>query len=201
VATGDPWAPDPACYLTDDEITPLPIADFGLRIAARAALPQSTIRNPQSEITPFDRRILEALQYDFPQDARPYEVLAQRLGIDAELLWHRVEALLDRGVIRRLGASFDSRKLGFRSTLAAVRVGPEQVDRAAEIIGRYPEVTHSYLRDHEFNIWFTIIATNEQGIETILQEIRAALSLDTSDVLNLPMKQAFKLDARFKAQP
>ena len=112
-----------------------------------------------------------------------------------------MEALLDRGVIRRLGASFDSRKLGFRSTLAAVRVGPEQVDRAAEIIGRYPEVTHSYLRDHEFNIWFAIIATNEQGIETILQEIRTALSLDTSDVLNLPTKQVFKLDARFKAPP
>jgi DNA-binding Lrp family transcriptional regulator len=149
----------------------------------------------------LDRRILEALQQDFPLCSRPYEVLAQRLGIEAELLWRRVEALLDRGVIRRLGASFDSRKLGFRSTLAAVRVGPEQVDRAAEIIGRYPEVTHSYLRDHEFNIWFAIIATNEQGIETILQEIRAALSLDTSDVLNLPMKHAFKLDARFKAQP
>jgi DNA-binding Lrp family transcriptional regulator len=149
----------------------------------------------------LDRRILEALQQDFPLCVRPYEVLAQRLGIDTELLWRRVEALLNGGVIRRLGASFDSHKLGFRSTLAAVRVGPELVDRAAQTIGRYPEVTHSYLRDHEFNIWFTIITSDERRIETILHEIRTELSLDPSDVLNLPMKRVFKLDARFKVQP
>lgn len=149
----------------------------------------------------LDRRILDELQQDFPLEARPYEVLAARLGIEAELLWRRVETLLDRGVIRRLGASLDSRRLGFRSALAAVRVAPALVDRAAQTIGRYPEVTHSYLRDHEFNLWFTIIAVEEQRIETILREIRTELSLDPSDVLNLPRKQTFKLDARFKAQP
>ena len=149
----------------------------------------------------LDRRILDALQQDFPLEARPFEVLAARLGIETELLWRRVEVLLDRGVIRRLGASFDSRKLGFRSTLAAVRVGPALVDRAAQTIGRYPEVTHSYLRDHEFNLWFTVIAADEQRIETILREIRTELSLDASDVLNLPRKRTFKLDARFKVRP
>ena len=148
----------------------------------------------------LDRKILEALQYDFPLSERPFDILAERLGLDADLLWQRVEHMLERGVIRRLGASFDSRKLGRCSTLAAVRVGPEVVDRAAEIIGRYPEVTHSYLRDHEFNIWFTIIAADGERIETILREIRTALSLGASDVLNLPMKQMFKLDARFNTR-
>jgi DNA-binding Lrp family transcriptional regulator len=149
----------------------------------------------------LDRRILEALQHEFPLHERPFEVLAQRLGIDAERLWQRVEALFARGVIRRLGASFDSRKLGFCSTLAAVRVGPELVDRAAQIIGCHPEVTHSYLRDHAFNVWFTIIAPDEARIAAILHEIRTELSLDAADVLNLPMKRLFKLDARFQAQP
>ena len=162
----------------------------------------------------LDRRILEALQQDFPLQARPFEVLAQRLGCEADLLWRRVETMLKAGVIRRLGASFDSRKLGFSSTLAAVRVGSELVDRAAQVIGRYPEVTHSYLRDHEFasqppqdaagvpfNLWFTIIAGDQQRIETILREIRTELSLDAADVLNLPRKRTFKLDARFTAQP
>ena len=88
-----------------------------------------------------------------------------------------------------------------RANLAAVRVGSELTDRAAEVIGRYPEATHSYLRDHEFNIWFTIIAPEGQRIEAILREIREELSLDASDMLNLPMKRMFKLDARFKAQP
>lgn len=149
----------------------------------------------------LDRRILDALQHDFPLRERPFDILAQRLGLNPDLLWSRVEAMRKSGVIRRLGASLDSRKLGYCSTLAAVRVQPDLVDRAAETIGRHPEVTHSYLRDHEFNIWFTIIAPNKAKIDTILREIREEFSLEPSDVLNLPMKRLFKLDARFRAQP
>lgn len=149
----------------------------------------------------MNHRILDALQYDFPLSERPYDVLASRLGLDADLVWRRVELMLEEGIIRRLGASIDSRKLGFCSTLAAVRVAPDDVDRAAEVIGRYREVTHSYLRDHEFNIWFTVIAVDIARIEAILDEIRRDLSLNESDVLNLPMKRMFKLDARFSARP
>ncbi len=149
----------------------------------------------------LDRRILDALQYDFPLSERPFDVLAERLGLDADLLWQRVERMIEQGVIRRLGASIDSRKLGFCSTLAAVRVRPENVERAAEVIGRHCEVTHSYLRDHEFNIWFTIIAADNGKITAILDEVRGDLSLDPSDILNLPMKRMFKLDARFSARP
>ena len=148
----------------------------------------------------LDCRILDALQHDFPLSERPFDILAQRLGVEPDLLWRRVEAMRRSGVIRRLGASLDSGRLGFRSTLAAVRVPPEVVDLAAEAIGRHPEVTHSYLRDHEFNIWFTIIAPDEGKIDAILREIREELSLEPSDVLNLPMKRLFKLDARFHAQ-
>ncbi len=148
----------------------------------------------------LDRRILDAMQHDFPLSERPFNVLAQRLGIDPDLLWRRVEVMRENGVIRRLGASLDSRKLGFRSTLAAVRVRPDFVDRAAEVIGRHPEVTHSYVRDHEFNIWFTVIAPDEERIDTILCTIREELRLESSDVLNLPVKRLFKLDARFHAQ-
>jgi radical SAM protein with 4Fe4S-binding SPASM domain len=191
VSCDDPWAPDPACYLTDEEITELRIADCGLRIEPPAS---------QTAITARDCRILDALQFDFPLCERPFDVLAERLGLDVSLLWQRVEHMLDQGVIRRLGASFDSQKLGFSSTLAAVRVERGTVDRAAEIISRYPEVTHSYLRDHEFNIWFTIIAADRGRIETILGEIRAELSLRPSDVLDLPKKRTFKLDARFNAR-
>lgn len=149
----------------------------------------------------LDRRILDVLQHDFPLSERPFDIVAQRLGVDPDLLWRRVEAMRKSGVIRRLGASLDSRKLGFRSTLAAVRVRPDLVDRAAQAIGRHPEVTHSYLRDHEFNIWFTIIAPDDEKVDAILRAIREGLSLEPSDVLNLPMKQLFKLDARFHVQP
>ena len=148
----------------------------------------------------LDQKIIKALQYDFPLQERPYDVLASQLGVEADVLCRRVARLLDEGVIRRLGASFDSRKLGFCSTLAAVSVDAGSVDRAAEVIGGYPEVTHSYLRDHRFNIWFTVIARDVRRMEAILEEIRVRLSLESSETLNLPMKQVFKLDARFAAR-
>ena len=146
----------------------------------------------------IDSQILQELQYDFPLSERPYEVIAGRLKISKEEIWNRIQTMLDKGLIRRMGASFDSNKLGFRSTLAAVSVAPELVNRAAEIIGRFYEVTHSYLRNDVFNIWFTLIAINDNRIENILEQIRKSLSLERSKVLNLPMKRLFKLDARFR---
>jgi len=146
----------------------------------------------------IDSQILQELQDNFPLRERPYDIVADRLQISKEELWDRIQMMLDEGVIRRMGASFDSNKLGFRSTLAAVSVAPELVDYAAEIIGRFYEVTHSYLRNDVFNIWFTLIAIDDNRIENILEQIRKSLSLEQSKVLNLPMKRLFKLDARFR---
>ncbi len=145
----------------------------------------------------IDSRILRELQHNFPLSERPYEGVAERLQMSSEELWTHVTRMLDDGVIRRMGASFDSNKLGFRSTLAAVSVEPELVDRAAKVIGQFPEVTHNYLRNDAFNIWFTLIAVDEKRIEDVLEDIRTTLSIEKSAVLNLPVKQLFKLDARF----
>lgn len=146
----------------------------------------------------LDSRILQELQYDFPIRERPYRAIADKLHISQGELWQRMQRMLEKGVIRRMGASFASNKLGFRSTLAAVSVGPELIDRASETIGKFVEVTHSYLRNNAFNIWFTIIAIDEKRIEEILEQIRICLSLDKSKILNLPVKRLFKLDARFE---
>ena len=147
----------------------------------------------------LDCRILDELQNDFPLSARPYEIIARKLQIPCEQLWNRVQRLIAEGVIRRIGASLDSHKLGFCSTLAAVRVEPDLVEQAAKTIGQFPEVTHSYLRKDDFNIWFTIIATDEKRVEEIIDQIRTGLSLNSSDILNLPVKRLFKLDVRFKS--
>ena len=146
----------------------------------------------------LDCRILEALQNDFPLSERPYEIIAHRLQIPCEKLWNRIQRLIAEGIIRRIGASLDSRKLGFCSTLAAVSCKTDLVEQATKIIDRFPEITHSYLRNDNFNIWFTIIATDEERIEYILEQIRISLSLESSQVLNLPVKHLFKLNARFK---
>ena len=145
----------------------------------------------------LDGRILRELQHGFPLSEKPYEVLADRLDIPGEELWSRVQRMLDEGVIRRMGASFDSKKLGFSSTLAAVGVAPALVEHAAEVIGAFPEVTHNYLRNDAFNIWFTMIAVDPERIEQVLEEVRTSLSLERSAVPNLPVRRLFKLDARF----
>jgi len=145
-----------------------------------------------------DRRIIQALQNEWPLEEKPYNVLAQRLQIPVEQLWDRTQRLLAQGLIRRIGASLDSHKLGFSSTLAALSVEPEKLEKAAQIVGQFPQVTHSYLRRDSFNIWFTIIAADSKTIDEILNKIRTGLSLKDSQILNLPVKNRFKLDTRFK---
>lgn len=145
----------------------------------------------------LDYRILQALQNDFPLSPRPYEAISDELKIPCEQLMERLQVLIADGVIRRIGASLDSRKFGFCSTLAAISVKDELVERASEIIEGFPEITHSYLRSDHFNIWFTIIAPDKERVENVLKKIRMALSLEDFQVLNLPMKRLFKLNARF----
>jgi DNA-binding Lrp family transcriptional regulator len=146
----------------------------------------------------LDRRIITQLQMDFPLEANPYQIIAERLGIEPEVLFKRVESLIDLGTIRRIGASIDSRKIGYFSTLAAIRVSDEQVDPACRLIDSCPEITHSYLRNNEYSVWFTVIASSKERVKDVLEELRVQLGLKVSDVLDLPMLQLFKLDARFK---
>ena len=146
----------------------------------------------------LDRRIIHELQENFPLEVNPYEILAANLGIEVEQLWERVLALVESGVIRRIGFSIDSRKIGYCSTLAAVRVSPDRIEEASDLIESYPQITHSYLREDAFNIWFTVIAESDDLILVILDEIRDKLGLSPQDVMNLPVEKLFKLDARFK---
>jgi len=149
----------------------------------------------------LDHHILKSLQDQFPIDTEPYDALAKKLEITCDELWGRIGKMVQAGLIRRIGASLDSNKLGFPSTLAAVSIPKERVEEAAEIIGMFPEVTHSYLRKDRFNIWFTIIAADDKRIDDVLEHIRSALSLKDSQILNLPAKRLFKLDARFNMAP
>ena len=146
----------------------------------------------------MDRRIIKELQENFPLEMNPYEVIADNLGMSVDQLWPRILALAESGVIRRMGFSIDSRKIGYSSTLAAVRVSQDRIDEASELISEYPQITHSYLREDDFNIWFTVIADDRDRVLVILEEIRDKLNLTEDDVMDLPVEKLFKLDARFK---
>jgi DNA-binding Lrp family transcriptional regulator len=145
----------------------------------------------------LDHRILKELQDNFPLSTEPYDILAGKLRITPEQLWSRIQAMLRDGLIRRMGAILDSGKLGFSSTLAAVSIPADRVERAAGIIAELPEVTHSYLRSDEFNIWFTIVAPDDERLNFVLEHIRSGLCLERCRILNLPAKRLFKLDSRF----
>ena len=84
----------------------------------------------------LDYRILQALQNDFPLSPRPYEIIARKLQISCEQLWNKLQKLMADGVIRRIGASLDSHKLGYCSTLAAISVEDSVVEQAALLIPR-----------------------------------------------------------------
>ncbi len=148
-----------------------------------------------------DSQVLKALQNEFTLSERPYETIASKLDIQCSELWKRIEKLVDEGIIRRLGASLNSHKLGFCSTLAAINVQANLVERATEVIDQFPEITHSYLRKDHFNIWFTVIASDNERIEQVLEQISSSLSLESAQLINLPVKKLFKLDARFNISP
>src|SRR3954453_1597285 len=109
-----------------------------------------------SELDDVDRELLNALQWDFPVVARPFEVLAERLGISEPDVRARVQCVKDSGVLRQLSAIFDTRALGYSSALVAARVDGDRVDGAAAIISEHPGVSHNYKRNHSYNLWYTL---------------------------------------------
>jgi len=143
-----------------------------------------------------DKKILNMLQHDFPLEAQPFSLMAARVGLDEAALLERVGRLKQAGVIRRIGAIFDTGQLGFTSTLCAAKVPDARVKEFVEIVNAYPGVTHNYLRDHRYNVWFTFIGASEQGIRAALSDIAQRTGI--SDIINMPVRRRFKIDARFQ---
>jgi DNA-binding Lrp family transcriptional regulator len=141
----------------------------------------------------LDKRLLNLLQGSFPIAPRPYAAVAEPAGIPEEEVLARTQRLLDERIIREITPIFDTRVLGYSSMLVAARVDPENPWRAAKIINSHPGVSHNYLRDHDFNIWFTI-ATEPgsplglDGTLDVLQRLTGAES-----VRQLPTLRLFKI--------
>jgi DNA-binding Lrp family transcriptional regulator len=142
-----------------------------------------------------DRRILNRIQSDFPISPRPFLAIARDLALDEKDVIHRVERLREKGIIRRIGGNFVPDKLGYVSTLCAAKVPEEKVDRFTEIVNRYPGVTHNYLRNNEFNVWFTFIAPSMAEIEDNLSRISSESGI--GKIMNLPATRVFKIRAHF----
>ncbi len=138
----------------------------------------------------LDRRLLNLVQEHLPIDERPYLRLAEQLECSEQEITDRLTALVEAGVIRHLSPVFDLRKLGYRSTLAAVNVPPERIDEVAAIVNRHDEVTHNYLRDAEPSMWFTVIAESEEALSRKLKEIES--EADSGPVQSFPARRMFR---------
>jgi siroheme decarboxylase len=148
-----------------------------------------------AELDNKDRAILNRIQSDFPVTSRPFRVVADELNLDEREVIERVLRLKRSGIIRRIGGNFVPDKLGYVSTLCAARVPEGQVARFAETVNRYPGVTHNYLRENAFNVWFTFIAPSMVEIEAKLKEI--SFETGIMEILNLPATHVFKIKAQF----
>jgi len=142
-----------------------------------------------------DRDLLNEIQSDFPVESHPYGVLGQRLGMSEREVLERIAGLKQEGVIRRLGASINSRKVGFVSTLLAAQVPKERLDEFVTAVNACPGATHNYERDHRYNVWFTLISPSAEEKE---RTIRALVERTGIDILELPAKKIFKIRVNFK---
>lgn len=142
----------------------------------------------------LDRKILTIIQSGFPVESRPYKVIGDAVGVTESEALARVRAMKERKLIRRMGANFNSKGLGWRSTLCAAKVPEEKMDEFVNEVNNHPGVTHNYLRDHAFNIWFTYIGPSWDNVCETLDGITQKTGIE---ILNLPAKRLYKIKVDF----
>ncbi|MFA9393987.1 MAG: Lrp/AsnC family transcriptional regulator [Halodesulfovibrio sp.] len=148
----------------------------------------------ESALSSTDRKVLTIIQSGFPIAPRPYEVIGEQVGLTEAEALATVRSLKERRIIRRLGANFNSKGLGWRSTLCAAKVPAEQIESFVAEVNSHTGVTHNYLRDHDFNIWFTFIGPNW---ETVVETLAAITEKTGIEVLNLPATELYKIKVDF----
>jgi DNA-binding Lrp family transcriptional regulator len=121
----------------------------------------------------LDRELLNAVQWDFPLDPRPFAVLGERLGVDEPTVRERVVAVKDAGVLRQLSAIFDTRAIGYTSALVAAKIDPDRIDDAAAIVSDHPGVSHNYKRNHDYNLWYTIAVPPGASLDAHIDALHA----------------------------
>ena len=151
-------------------------------------------------MTELEQRLLSVIQDAFPLEERPYQVLAEQLGSDEQIVFAAVENLRQSGVIRRIGGVYDSKALGFISRLCAGKV-PTVVTGAADdsalevfaaTVNEIPAITHNYVRSHEYNVWFTVIARSEEEIQKLVEDVCSKTELNDVHILSATKK--FKIN-------
>ncbi len=142
-----------------------------------------------------DRRLLNTLQSSFPLVEEPFEHLGHELGIDTAEVLERIKRLKDKNVVRQISAIFDTRRLGYKTTLVAMRIAPDRLDEGAKIVNEHPGVSHNYARTGRFNLWFTIAVAPNESLEDAIAEMAKRTGAETYRVM--PTIRFFKIGVNF----
>lgn len=147
-----------------------------------------------------DATLLGVLQESVPFVKRPFAELGSRCGLTENETLARVKALKEAKVIRQISAIFDTRSLGYASSLVAAKITPEKLDAAVAVINSHPGVSHNYLRNHEFNLWYTIAVPpiSQLGLKGTVSLLHQLSGAETTRLL--PTLRLFKIGVRFDVE-
>lgn len=148
----------------------------------------------QASLDSCDRSLLNRIQEDFPLVAEPYTALGVGLGLTGEEVLARLHRLRQERVVRQISAIFDTRALGYHSTLVAMQLPPERLEEAATLISAHPGVSHNYARKHEYNLWFTLAVPPWQDVAEAAERLGARVGARVTRVL--PTLKLFKIGVR-----
>jgi siroheme decarboxylase len=162
---------------------------------ANAARPKTRSRSDGAAVAldDLDRKLLNLLQGSFPIAPRPYQHVASLAGVSEQEVMQRTQRLLEKRIIRQVTPIFDTRALGYASMLVAAKVDASYPHRAARVINAHPGVSHNYLRNHDFNLWFTLATEPDSrlGLEGTLEVL--AREAGAESMRQLPTLKLFKI--------
>jgi siroheme decarboxylase len=142
----------------------------------------------------LDKEILNEIQWTFPLVSQPYHEIAKKFNVSLEEIKKHLTNLKQTGVLRQLSAIFDTRRLGYKSSLVAMEIEPDKLDFIASQINRHPGVSHNYERNHQFNLWFTLAVPPGSDLKS---EVDKFSKLDgIKKVRLLPTIQLFKIGVK-----
>lgn len=144
----------------------------------------------------LDKEILNEIQWTFPLVPRPFDAIAQKFGISSEIVKEKIINLKQSGILRQLSAIFDTRRLGYKSSLVAMQIEPDKLEYVASQINRHPGVSHNYERNHEFNLWFTLAVPPDSDLKTEIDKFKKIPGI--LKIRMLPTIQLFKIGVKLE---
>jgi DNA-binding Lrp family transcriptional regulator len=147
-----------------------------------------------SSLAESDKELLNEIQWTFPLVTRPFDAIAKKFDTTPEIIKEKLNNLKEIGVLRQLSAIFDTRKLGYTSSLVAMEIEHDKLDHVASQINRHPGVSHNYERDHQFNLWFTLAVPPGADLNSELEKFNVLNGI--KKVRMLPTLQLFKIGVK-----